>query len=145
MDKCDKHDFRALVQGQIQNMSNEAQRQVTAPDLQKALLTPANGLGLRYNTGKLRYDLLPPDGVKALVEVYTMGAQKYAARNWEKGLSYMDCVASLKRHLTAFEMGENKDGESGLYHMAHVVWNAMAILVFQLRGIGNDDRPKISL
>jgi hypothetical protein len=100
-------------------------------------------VGLRYNTGKLRYDLLPPDGIEELVAIYTMGAQKYAARNWEKGLSYMDCIASLKRHMAKFEMGENKDEESQRLHTAHMTWNSLALVVFQLRGVGVDDRPKI--
>jgi hypothetical protein len=56
----------------------------------------------------------------------------------------MDCIASLKRHMAKFEMGENKDEESQRLHTAHMTWNALALVVFQLRGIGVDDRPKIA-
>lgn len=96
--------------------------------------------GLRYNTGKTRFDLLPPDALKELAEVYTQGAKKYAARNWEKGLSWSECYGSLLRHANAWAAREDRDEESGQPHMAHVAWNAMALLTFYLRSIGEDDR-----
>lgn len=96
--------------------------------------------GLRYNKGKTRFDLLPPDGLEALAEVYTKGAEKYAARNWEKGLSWTECYGSLLRHANEWAKREDRDSESGQLHMAHVAWNAMALLTFALRGIGTDDR-----
>ncbi|WP_025886468.1 dATP/dGTP diphosphohydrolase domain-containing protein [Asaia prunellae] len=99
--------------------------------------------GLRYNEGKLRYDLLPPDAVQELVEVLTKGAQKYPERNWEKGMDWSNCLASLKRHLASWEMGTDNDAETGRMHMAHVMWNAMALVTYALRGIGTDDRPQI--
>jgi hypothetical protein len=98
--------------------------------------------GLRFNTGKLRYDLLPPDALEELVRVFTMGAEKYAPRNWEKGLSWMDCYASMMRHAQQWVKGEDRDEESGHLHTAHVQWNAMALTTFMLRGTGQDDRVK---
>lgn len=99
--------------------------------------------GLRFDQGKPRYDLLPADGIDTLVKVYTFGAQKYADRNWEKGMEWSKCLGPLKRHLAAWEMGEEVDKESGLPHMAHVVWNAMALLVYGLRKVGTDNRVKL--
>lgn len=100
-------------------------------------------IGLRYNKGKKRYDLLAPDAIDAVVDVFTFGANKYADRNWELGMSWMDVVASLKRHLAAFEFGVRSDDESHLLHTAHLAWNALALLTYELRGIGTDDRPII--
>ncbi len=100
--------------------------------------------GLRYNAGKVRMDLVPPDALKALAEVYTKGAEKYAARNWEKGLDWSECYGSLLRHANAWNTGEDRDEESGQLHMAHVAWNAMALLTFALRGIGEDSRNKLT-
>lgn len=116
-----------------------------------------DGGGLRSNKGKLRWSLLPFDGIRYLIRVYEHGAQKYADRNWERGQLWSTPYDSLMRHLTAWwEEGEDYDNGtpeepgSGLYHMAHVVWNAMALLVFQIRGLhvtadGKvlDDRPKV--
>lgn len=95
----------------------------------------------RDNAGKPRFDLLPPDGLTALAEVYTAGAEKYGDRNWEQGLFWgQGCFASLMRHANAWAAGEDRDPETGKHHMAHVAWNAIALVVFHLRGIGIDDR-----
>ena len=97
---------------------------------------------LRYNDGKLRYDLLPADALQELVAVFTKGAEKYEPRNWEKGFHWMSCFASLMRHSWAWARGEDRDPESGQLHMAHVAWNAMALLTFALRQTGIDDRVR---
>lgn len=98
--------------------------------------------GLRYDDGKTRYDLIPFDALHAVAEVYTQGAVKYAPRNWEKGMLYSRCLGSLMRHVAAWQNGEDVDAESGSHHMAHAAWNALALLTYNLRGTGSDDRPK---
>jgi len=97
---------------------------------------------MRKNVGKLRFDLITPEMDLALAEVLTMGAAKYADRNWEKGIPYISgLVASLKRHLSAFELGEDNDPESGLLHAAHILTNAAFLVTFQMRGRDDlDDR-----
>jgi len=97
--------------------------------------------GDRRNEGKLRYDLVSPEAIKTLAAVYTEGAKKYADRNWEKGLPFMEIFASLQRHAWAWAAGEDMDSESGLHHMAHVMWNAAAILHLRLTKPQFDDRP----
>ena len=108
--------------------------------------------GLRYNDNKLRYDLLDPFAIEKLTEVFTLGAKKYAPRNWEKGMSWTSVLASLKRHTAAWEKGEDFDKESELYHMAHVAWNALALVSYYKMAPEYDDRdhsylrmPKIGL
>lgn len=108
--------------------------------------------GLRYNKGKLKYDLVDPWAHEKLVEVFTLGAQKYEPNNWRKGMSWVTTVASLKRHLAAWEKGEDYDEETGLLHMAHVMWNAHALTAFyKIYPQGDDrqhgylNRPKIGL
>ncbi len=96
---------------------------------------------LRYDEGKLRYDLLPHDGLEELVRVYTKGAAKYADRNWEKGMSFSRCLGSLMRHTWKFWSGETHDPETGCHHMAMAAWNAIALCVYDLRKVGTDDRP----
>lgn len=108
--------------------------------------------GLRYNEGKLRYDLLHPIAQKGLVSVLTFGASKYEARNWEKGLSWTSTIASMKRHLAAIEAGEDYDPESGLLHIDHVQCNAHFLSAYYKIAPQFDDRrhkylsrPKIGL
>jgi hypothetical protein len=78
-----------------------------------------DGGGLRYNEGKLRYDLVHPVGHEGMVKVLTAGAKKYKARNWERGMSWTSVIASAKRHIAAFEAGEDYDAETGLLHIDH--------------------------
>jgi len=94
--------------------------------------------GQKEVEGKLRFDLIPPEAMKALAEVYSLGAKKYADRNWEKGIPFSVCLGSLKRHLNEMELGElinTKDGD--LEHIAHVMWWAVAVTTF-LRRKRND-------
>lgn len=95
---------------------------------------------LRYDGGKPRYDLIPCEPMDELAKVYEFGARKYAARNWEKGMSWGRCFGSLMRHAWAFWRGETHDPETGLHHMAHVAWNAFALLCYDRRQRGTDDR-----
>lgn len=97
--------------------------------------------GLRYNEGKLRYDLFEPHAMEELAKVFTKGAQKYAPRNWEKGMTWSSVLASLERHKEAFKKGEDNDQETGLLHMAHVAWNALALVSYYSIYPQGDDRP----
>lgn len=97
--------------------------------------------GLRYNQGKLRYDLVNPWAHEQLVKVFTKGAEKYEARNWEKGMSWTSVIASLKRHLEAIERGEDYDQETGMLHSAHVQWNSHCLTAYYKLYPQGDDRP----
>lgn len=101
--------------------------------------------GKKYDQGKLRYDLIPPDALDALARVYTAGAEKYGDRNWEQGLAWGRIFGAIMRHSWAFWRGEDCDKESGLPHMAHVAWGAFTLLTFFLRGTGKDDRNKLNM
>lgn len=89
----------------------------------KVLTTPIT-TGMKFDTGKLQYSLIPPETTKALAEVLTFGAQKYAPNNWQlvdNGKTrYLD---ALYRHLEAFRSGEITDPESGLHHLSHALTN----------------------
>ena len=97
--------------------------------------------GLRYNSGKLRYDLEPRFAREKLIEVLTSGAQKYEPRNWEKGMPWTEVLASLKRHLAAYERGEDYDPESGCFHLAHAMANVSFLLEYYKIFPQGDDRP----
>ena len=96
--------------------------------------------GLRYNSGKLRYDLLHPKAVEGCVKVLTAGATKYAPRNWEKGMEWSTVLASMKRHIAAFEAGEDYDPETGLLHIDHVQCNAHFLSAYYKIAPQYDDR-----
>ena len=88
--------------------------------------------GSRYNQGKARFDLIPPEVITKLAEHYTYGANKYAPNNWRKGFPYSETSGSLLRHLYAWLAGERNDPESGNHHLTAVIWNAVTLLYFEL-------------
>ena len=97
--------------------------------------------GLRFNSGKMRFDLVHPWAHEQMVKVLTVGANKYAERNWEKGMAWSSVLASLKRHLNAFESGEDYDPETGELHMAHLACNAHFLTAYYKLYPQGDDRP----
>jgi hypothetical protein len=101
--------------------------------------------GAKYDGGKLRFDLIPPDALESLAMVYTMGAAKYADRNWEKGIKFSRVFGAIMRHLWAFWKGETTDKESGLPHPAHAAWGCFALLHYLEHKKEFDDRPRVNL
>lgn len=102
---------------------------------------PEMDKGLRFNNGKTRHDLVPQFAQKQYASVLTKGSEKYAERNWELGMRWSKVVASLKRHLEAFEMGEDYDKETGLLHTAHIMCNAAFLTEYYKIYPQGDDRP----
>ena len=97
--------------------------------------------GLRYNEGKIRYDLIPTFANQQFARVLGKGAEKYGEQNWEKGMAWSSVIASLKRHIAAFESGEDFDAETGLLHMAHAMCNVSFLLEYYKIYPQGDDRP----
>lgn len=88
-----------------------------------------------------RMELLPYDVLAKVAEHYGRGAEKYDARNWEKGYAYSLSMGALMRHLSAWWQGEDIDAETGSSHLYAVIFHAFSLAAFELRGIGTDDRP----
>lgn len=81
-------------------------------------------------------------GLEAVVSVLAFGANKYAERNWEKGLAHSRTFAATARHLRAVQKGEMLDAETGLSHYAHAACEMLFALAFTVRGrVDVDDRP----
>lgn len=99
-----------------------------------------SGKGLRFNEGKTRKDLLPNFAITEMSKVLTAGSLKYADRNWEKGMEWSKCLASLRRHIDKFESGIDFDEETGLLHMAHAMTNCSFILEYYNIYPQGDDR-----
>lgn len=91
----------------------------TAKEL-NGVLDVAALTGRKYDGGKDRWDLLPLGVVEDVVKVLTFGAQKYGPNNWQRVENGRErYYAALMRHLAAWRMGEAKDPETGLPHLAH--------------------------
>jgi len=83
--------------------------------------------GMKFDKGKDRWDLVPIDEFKEVVEVITYGANKYNDSNWKK-ISKERYFAALMRHIVAWRQGELTDKESGKLHLAHAISNALFIM-----------------
>jgi hypothetical protein len=91
-------------------------------------------LASRHNSGKLRPTLFPVVVYKEVLKVFQFGAVKYGDFNWQKGFMYRDCADSLERHWLEWKEGQDRDLESNLYHLAHIIANAAFLLYYQLMG-----------
>lgn len=97
------------------------------------------GDGLRYDTGKNRLDLIPPEWEWELARVLTAGAAKYQPRNWELGMAWSKVLGPSRRHQNKFLRGEQIDEETKCHHLALAAWNLLALMSYDLRGLGTDD------
>lgn len=77
-------------------------------------------LGMKYDTEKGEYGLLPPFALDDIVNVLTFGAKKYSRDNWrhveDGSRRYFD---AMERHIWAWKRGEKNDPETGINHLAH--------------------------
>ena len=98
------------------------------------------GNGKRFNQGKTRHDLTPAFAQEQYARVLTAGANKYGDDNWRQGMSWSKVIASMKRHINAFESGEDFDPETGILHVAHVMCNAAFLAEYYKIFPQGDDR-----
>lgn len=90
-------------------------------------------VGLKFDSGKADWSLLPLEFVEDLVPVFHHGL-KYGYENWRKdfGPDYeRRFLAALKRHLNEVEKHgplniNMADGQ--VYHLAQIAWNALTLL-----------------
>lgn len=88
--------------------------------------------GLKYDTNKLDWSLMPFEIIEKIVEILQYGEKKYGRNNWQ-GLDNFNnrYFSALMRHLIAWQQGEKNDYESGLSHLAHAACNIIFLLYFQ--------------
>ena len=93
--------------------------------------------GAKLDRGKTRAWLFLsgfPRALEQVARVTTVGAEKYSPNGWasvENGFErYMDAAS---RHELELAKGVLVDAETGLLHLAQVVWNHLAALELMLR------------
>ena len=102
------------------------------------------GAGKRFNEGKNRLDLIPSFSQEQIAKVFTFGADLYGTDNYRAGMKWSKCLASLKRHIQAFEEGKDFDSDPrntyNTYHIAHAAVNCMFLLEYYKCFPEGDDR-----
>lgn len=89
-----------------------------------------------------RYSLIPVEALDIMARLYGFGAEKYEAHNWRKGYEWSKSFDSLFRHATSALKGEDIDPETGLPHLAGVVFHCFTLMVFAEEHPEFDDRWK---
>ncbi len=88
--------------------------------------------GIKYDSAKPDYSLVPFKSLDEVVKVLTHGANKYDRHNWRK-IDARRYQAAALRHISAHMQGELIDPDSGCDHLAH----AICSLFFIMENISN--------
>lgn len=100
---------------------------------------PKRDEGVKFDSGKPRVALIMSKAILEVAKVGTFGAEKYGDHNYRKGLKWSRLADATLRHFLAYLTGQRIDAESGLSHLAHVAWNVLTMLEFEIEGVGEDD------
>lgn len=89
---------------------------------------------------KIDTDLVPFELIVAAAVGLGLGEHKYAARNFEKGLSYRSLINSIERHCKSLKDGEWEDADTQIPHYM-LIASSTAMLVHNImQGVIIDDR-----
>lgn len=79
--------------------------------------------GRKDDSGKPRYSLLPREAMRSVVEVLTLGAEKYGALNWVLVTPFHErYYDAAMRHLEAWRKNPDMlDHETHEPHLAHAI------------------------
>ena len=91
---------------------------------------------------KTPLQLLPPVFMGAVSWVLKLGAKKYGKWNWRN--NKVECqtyVGAIRRHLDAWQEGQDIDSESGQSHLAHIGASVAILLDAEQAGTLVDNRP----
>ena len=86
--------------------------------------------------GKGRFDLMSAQGLLRLARWYELGSEKYAPRNWEKGMNVSRYVDAAMRHLIKYMCGCDDED-----HLSAVAWNVFAIMYHEVEKPEMQDLP----
>lgn len=87
---------------------------------------------------------LDPLGLEEVGMVAGYGTIKYGRGNYlVSGYDWSLNYDAAFRHITSWLKGQDEDSESNLHHLAHAAWHMIALIGFQRRGLGTDDRPTL--
>lgn len=107
---------------------------VVAVPNQIPIFTPFKDM--KFDEGKLLAHIIFedfPDAIKEVIRVATFGAKKYERSSWKTVTNGLQRYSDAKaRHFLEAAAGVELDEESGLDHLAHEAWNALATLQLKL-------------
>lgn len=87
----------------------------------------------------MRYDLIPIKGLEEVHKVLNSKLDKYDVDEWKHGLKWTDVISSLKKHLIAFEKGDDYTPEGNL-SIAEVASSALILAEYYSINPAGDNR-----
>lgn len=96
--------------------------------------------GTKWDDDKPAYGLLPVYGVELAAAVAKVGAVNYDDWNFTKGIPYSRLIAAAKRHIAAFERGEEVDPDNEIPPLGGAIWSLMALAEMSVIHPELDDR-----
>lgn len=101
-------------------------------------------IGRKDDSDKPMMDILDPNILRRVADIFTFGAKKYGKHNFLHGMDWSRIYAAGQRHLMAWWAGEDKDPETGKCHLYHALCCLMMLSAHRLYGLGKDDRMKLN-
>lgn len=131
---------RPCINYENENIMNTTQRECKVETTDKVEFI--DGKAPKFDSGKVRLDLLPIRPLKDTAEVLTYGLNKYGKDSWREGemIQWSRVYSSLQRHLFAFQAGEDLDPETGYSHLAHAACNILMMIEHTYINPQGDDR-----
>ena len=106
--------------------------------------------GFKYDEGKVRMDLIPPELLFAVGTILTQSLSKYEDRNWEKGMKWSRVFGAAMRHAWAWWGGKGPTSKSFAFesldestkhsHLWHLGCCVAFLIAYEERNVGEDDR-----
>lgn len=135
---CEKKHLQQSVKTKIPNTAYDA-----GPERHKAAILAFEGKeGIKNDQEKPDLSLIPAEFSAETAKAFMWGEKKYGRYNYLNGMDWHRLIAATKRHVDAFQEGEDKDPESGYLHLGHAAASLAMLLVYYKRGLGKDTRSK---
>ena len=79
----------------------------------------------RNDIGKIRLDLIPPEALLELGEVFGEGAIRHGDENWKKGMPNSVVINHMLRHLLLYMKGDRDEPHMGkvMFGCCVLIWN----------------------
>jgi len=79
----------------------------------------------RNDIGKIRLDLIPPEALLELGEVFGEGAVRHGDENWKKGMPNSVVLNHMMRHLLLYMKGDRDEPHMGkvMFGCCVLIWN----------------------
>ena len=93
-------------------------------DIGESKITYSSGAS-RNDIGKIRLDLIPPEALLELGEVFGEGAVRHGDENWKKGMPNSVVINHMMRHLLLYMKGDRDEPHMGkvMFGCCVLIWN----------------------